>query len=172
MSITLASEFVTQTCCYKDCGVTFAMTRVFDSNRRNDHEWWYCPNGHRQHYTGASDADKLRRAEAREVALNDQLRAAIRDADETRSALLRDRSRFAAGVCPCCNRSFENVRRHMTSKHPDFAVDRVAKAATFKCSCGRKFDTYRGLRVHQGWSRTDRWDEPEASSWEAHLTRT
>lgn len=30
------------------------------------------------------------------------------------------RKRAAAGVCPCCNRSFENLRRHMESKHPGF----------------------------------------------------
>lgn len=28
--------------------------------------------------------------------------------------------RAKAGVCPCCNRSFENLRRHMASQHPTF----------------------------------------------------
>jgi hypothetical protein len=23
-------------------------------------------------------------------------------------------------VCPCCNRSFQNLRRHMATKHPEF----------------------------------------------------
>lgn len=22
--------------------------------------------------------------------------------------------------CPCCNRTFQNLQRHMTSKHPDY----------------------------------------------------
>lgn len=29
--------------------------------------------------------------------------------------------RVGKGVCPCCKRSFTNLRRHMTTKHPDVA---------------------------------------------------
>lgn len=32
----------------------------------------------------------------------------------------RLKNRIAAGVCPCCNRSFQNVARHMAGQHPDF----------------------------------------------------
>lgn len=32
----------------------------------------------------------------------------------------------ACGVCPCCNRSFTNVRRHMTSQHPDYTIPEPA----------------------------------------------
>lgn len=33
--------------------------------------------------------------------------------------------RIRNGVCPCCNRSFKDVHRHMKSQHPEFnpAVD-------------------------------------------------
>src|ERR1044071_1302400 len=51
---------------------------------------------------------KLRDAEARETALRDQLEAAAREAETVRAVLLRDRHRFANGVCPCCNRSFDH----------------------------------------------------------------
>ena len=30
------------------------------------------------------------------------------------------KKRASAGVCPCCNRSFQNLRRHMGNKHPEF----------------------------------------------------
>jgi hypothetical protein len=30
------------------------------------------------------------------------------------------RKRIQSGVCPCCNRTFENLGRHMKSKHPAF----------------------------------------------------
>jgi hypothetical protein len=26
----------------------------------------------------------------------------------------------ANGVCPCCNRTFQNLARHMAGKHPDY----------------------------------------------------
>jgi hypothetical protein len=32
----------------------------------------------------------------------------------------RQLERVASGVCPCCNRSFVNLRRHMKTQHPEF----------------------------------------------------
>ncbi len=37
------------------------------------------------------------------------------------AAKTRIKNRIAAGVCPCCNRSFQNLSRHMSNKHPTFA---------------------------------------------------
>jgi hypothetical protein len=171
---TLNVDFVTETCCHEGCNLTFAFTREFYNRVRNDHTWWYCPLGHVQHYNGKTDAQKLDEAKARETALQDQLGAAIRDAEATRAALMRDRQRFANGVCPCCNRSFPNVRAHMATKHPDFSADVRTVPKAYKCSCGRKFDTYAGMRIHQGRQRRVSgpfaWDKPGQSRWWSHLT--
>lgn len=170
LRLTGQTTMVTETCCA--CGVLFAMTVDFRTNRLRDREGFYCPNGHTQHYTGKTDAQKLEDAKARETALRDQLSAAVHEAESVRVALLRDRQRFANGVCPCCNRSFENVRRHMTTKHPDYDVTKVQvqRELRFPCSCGRSFPTLRGLRTHQGHNRRAGWDAPGASKWSAHLT--
>lgn len=162
-----------------NCGVIFAITRDYEDRRRNDARTFYCPNGHTQSWH-ESESDRLRKErdslQASELALTDQLTAAIRDGEQTRAALIRDRARFAAGVCPCCNRSFENVRRHMSTKHPEYDVERVARAIEFRCSCGRKFDTYKGLRIHQGHQRRylddigESWDDPGQGRYWAHLT--
>lgn len=29
------------------------------------------------------------------------------------------------GVCPCCNRTFSDLQRHMASKHKGFAAEEV-----------------------------------------------
>jgi hypothetical protein len=29
-------------------------------------------------------------------------------------------NRIKHGVCPCCNRTFLNLQRHMTTQHPSF----------------------------------------------------
>lgn len=149
------------------CGVIFAVTNDFDDRRRKDGRSIYCPSGHTMSYTpGKSDADKLRDAQAREVAMQDQLDAAVREAEAQRVELARIRQRIANGVCPCCNRSFDNVRRHMASQHPDYAAPVVQP---FKCSCHREFETLHGLRVHQGWSRREGW-ERKTSPYAQHLT--
>lgn len=110
---------VTCSCCV--CSVLFAFPERFERDRRRDHAYFYCPNGHQQHYTEKSDKDRLKEARAEVAAaqtqvthLTDQLEATKRDAK-------RAQQRAAAGVCPCCNRSFQQLRRHMASKHPEYA---------------------------------------------------
>lgn len=160
------------------CGLAYGLPEGYLDARREDHKSWTCPNGCVRHFPrGKTDAQKLEEAQIRNTALQDQLTAAVADAETVRVALLRDRQRFANGVCPCCNRSFDNVRRHMSSKHPDYDVTKVKAAGTvkFPCSCGRSFETLRGLRTHQGHMRGDNWAEPSTSKtayWGgAHLTR-
>lgn len=150
------------------CGVVFGIPQDLEKRRRSDFKSFYCPNGHDLVFSGKSDEQKLKDAEAREVALRDQLDASIRDAEAARAALLRDRSRIANGVCPCCNRSFENVRRHMETKHPEYP--KPPARVTYKCGCGRSFESYRGLRTHQGHLRPKDWAKPGQPSWRSHLT--
>lgn len=156
------------------CGIAYGLPRGFIEARRKDHETWTCPNGCKRHFpAGESDADKLRRAEAREVALQDQLRAAAHEVEQTKAALLRDRHRFANGVCPSCTRSFSNVARHMASQHPDYDVAQIqghSEEKPYACSCGRRFHTLGGLHQHQTKQRGAGWFKPSASKWSAHLT--
>ena len=150
------------------CGVIFGIPSDLEKRRRADRRAFYCPNGHALYFQGKTDAQKLRDAEARETHLADQLRAAVRDAEAARVQLLRDRARFANGVCPCCQRSFENVRRHMLAKHPEQVE--AAKLPIYRCSCGSRFESFRGLRTHQGHMRPENWDDPKVGRWFAHLT--
>lgn len=166
---------VPMTCPADGCGVVYALSEWYQRERRKDGNSWHCPNGHSLSYRNAikSDTERLREAETRETALRDQLRAAACEAEKIRGVLLRDRHRFANGVCPCCNRSFENVARHMTTKHPDYDVTKVQQAATtmFPCGCGRSFTTLPGLRRHQSAQRYGDWYKPNTSAWSAHLTK-
>jgi chromosome segregation ATPase len=108
------------------CGVTFAMPEEMrDDKERNGGEW-YCVNGHGRIYK-KTVREKLREAQealARERARRDQAEASAtaQRAAATRARNERDRlkKRAAAGVCPCCNRTFQQLARHMKSKHPDF----------------------------------------------------
>lgn len=168
LTLTAKSELITETCF--SCGVLFALTEDFRKQRLRDRKNFYCPNGHDQHYVGETDADRLRKAQARETALRDQLDASVRDAEQVRQALLRDRQRFVNGVCPCCNRSFENVRRHMSNQHPDYDVTAIKNPIEFACSCGRSFGSLHGLRIHQGRSRPENWTDPKLSDYRRHLT--
>lgn len=96
---------------------------------------FYCAYGHRQFYVeGETEADKLRRERdrlAQQIAERDDRIRAERDradAAERRSAAARGqvtkiKNRVGAGVCPCCTRSFSNLRRHMETQHSDYRAE-------------------------------------------------
>lgn len=115
------------------CGVTFGLSKGFANARRNDHETWCCPNGHNWSWSGESETETLRRQlsnerdrVARERANRDQAEASLRATKGVVTKQKKKLARVAAGVCPCCNRSFQDLGRHMETKHPGFERDSTA----------------------------------------------
>ena len=106
------------------------MTADFQRRRREDGQGFYCPAGHRQSYTESTVQQlqkELKRKEEvlqREREWNESLRksrdAAHRSAAAYKGKVTRIKNRIHNGVCPCCNRHFENLQRHMKNKHPEF----------------------------------------------------
>lgn len=109
---------VTENCC--TCGIIFGMTTYYQQERRTKGEYFYCPNGHPQKYTYAI-VPELERKLAQERSRHDQTRAALRDKEAALKAeserLERLNKRVKNGVCPCCKRTFQNLSRHMKTKH-------------------------------------------------------
>lgn len=87
----------------------------------------YCPLGHAWSFAGEGEAADLRRRleseQKRLKATRDLLRAEERSHTATRGHLTRQKKRVANGVCPCCNRTFKQLARHMKSKHPEFVAE-------------------------------------------------
>lgn len=118
----------TEQCC--DCGVLFAMPSDMQRRRREDHKYFYCPAGHAQHYlAGFSEAEKLRRDLDRERQVREAAEARAGKAEQNLAQVARAhrkmRQRVMNGVCPCCNRSFGNLREHMKTEHADFGNART-----------------------------------------------
>lgn len=96
---------------------------------------FYCAYGHPQYFPeGECEVDKMRRERDRarqQVARAEaDARAAVASAKQhkQRAAAFKGqvtklRMRAKAGVCPCCNRQFEDLYRHMTTKHPDMMIE-------------------------------------------------
>lgn len=127
-------KLVVETCC--NCHMQFAMPaelkqRLLDGRKNGESKPFYCPAGHIQIYIGESEADQLRRERDRlkqdTTYLEGQRKRADEEAEHQRhrangykGALAKTKKRVAAGVCPCCTRSFANLQRHMATKHPEF----------------------------------------------------
>lgn len=113
------TEFVTEQCCH--CGISFAMTADLYRRRLNDHNKFYCPNGHAQHYSGKTEAQKLRDQLERERSMREATEARAvkieKHRNQIKKAHQKMRARVMNGVCPCCNRTFQNLMRHMQTEH-------------------------------------------------------
>lgn len=107
-----------------ECGVVFGMSREFYDARSNDHKTWYCPNGHPRAFTRQSEAEKLKQqlqwARADAQSWRDEAETAENRRRAQKAANTKLKKRIAAGICPCCHRNFQDLRRHMTGQHPDY----------------------------------------------------
>lgn len=118
---------ITESCC--NCGVVFGLHEPTYNQRREDGKNFFCPNGHSQHYS-ETEASRLKK----ELEKERQRRTwAEQERDNQRAKTIKAQKRTSAfkgevtkikkrvhnGVCPCCNRSFQNLKRHMATKHPE-----------------------------------------------------
>lgn len=121
--ITLGLNFYVQHC--SNCGIAFAVPFQFDKSRRRDKVTFWCPNGHGMSYT-QSEAERLREElqRAREAAQQElEWRLGTeRILERERKVRHSLQKRLSAGVCPCCNRTFTDLQRHMGTKHKDYAL--------------------------------------------------
>jgi hypothetical protein len=120
----VTEKLVVEICC--ECHMLFGVPEAFYDRRNRDKACFYCPNGHQQHYTGKSDAQKLREANAaredaqrRATAAEDAQARLLRQRDKAQKDLKASQRRAEATVCPHCPRSFIQLQRHIKTKHPD-----------------------------------------------------
>lgn len=121
------------------CGGVYAISEKFRAEAYelgNRLKTWHCPycqcdwgfGGKSQKQKLEDDLTRTKRAleqsqtrtrEAWEemqnvrITLGNKLRA-------EKGAKTRIKNRVANGVCPCCTRTFQNLHRHMETKHPEF----------------------------------------------------
>lgn len=112
-----------------ECGSLFGITTELEARLRYSGRSFWCPNGHRMSFTG-EEAELRKRVQDAEREANRQgsrakwaterAETAERSRDAYKGHLTRAKKRIGNGVCPCCNRHFANVERHMKGQHPDY----------------------------------------------------
>lgn len=105
------------------CGVNFAVDASLLETWRKEKGSFHCPNGHVRGWR-ESEADRLKKALAvetqRRTMAESTATAEAKRAKKAEDALSRERRRVGNGVCPCCDRTFANLMRHMAAKHPEY----------------------------------------------------
>lgn len=113
------------------CGGTYAINEKYRQTQYEQGGTWTCPYCQRGWgYAGNSENSKLKRELAAE---KERKERALADANSLRSSLTAQRAqttrarnqlhRVKHGTCPCCQRSFQNLRKHMATKHPTFQAE-------------------------------------------------
>lgn len=120
---------LTITTCW--CGTVHAVPKeLHDYQMRCHHDGKnvpdiYCPLGHVYVPAGKpkwrSERERAEAAELDAANAREDARIALARVGELEAEATRQRKRSAAGVCPCCNRSFVQLARHMKAKHPEHA---------------------------------------------------
>lgn len=100
------------------CGIVFAVPEKWRAEKQRTGDGFYCPNGCNRIYK-ESDVEKANKALKAERARHATTLARL---NEAKSALTKSKKRASAGVCPCCDRTFQQLARHMKCKHPEYAA--------------------------------------------------
>lgn len=141
------AEFV-ETECAK-CHERFGLLAKTDELLRRTGQGFNCPWGHALHYPlGPSEETKLRRERdrlkqqmarkddeiAQERGWRHEAEAAAKGAERRVSAargqITKLKKRAAAGVCPCCNRHFQELQAHMATEHPAYEIEPIVLDGT------------------------------------------
>ena len=99
-----------------NCGVEFLVPTGYHTQLVDKRKIFHCPNGHQQVYADSEVA----RLEKEVKALKEKADKALQWLEQERKAHARTRKRHAGAVCPCCNRTFSQLTRHMKTKHPGY----------------------------------------------------
>ena len=109
--------------CYS-CGVVIVIPSEMMTMLQRIHKSFYCINGHRQNFVDKSDYEilqgELKAVEAGKIMAERRANNYKNQVRAEKAAKTRIKNRVAAGMCPCCNRTFENLARHMNTKHPGY----------------------------------------------------
>lgn len=112
----------------KTCGCVSTVPEAMHDQQHAEGGFHHCPSGHAWGWTKEkSERGQLRlerdRLKQQVAERDDEIARQVTMRKQTEGKLGRIKKRVKHGVCPCCNRTFENLGRHMATKHPTFTAD-------------------------------------------------
>lgn len=137
-TFTTVGTFQVITCGLAGCHQRFALAEDVYEDLKKTHATFWCPSGHPRCFGSESEEERLKRQLVEtqrnltaEKCVTVNLRTSLQatQVERGRQARLKREAqhklkrvciRIHNGVCPCCKRSFSDLRRHMASKHPTF----------------------------------------------------
>ena len=117
MTMTYTEKLVVTSCW---CGIPFAIpSNLYTWLQKSEKNHCHCPNGHGMVFDNGLQ-EQLDKAKRQLNATKDLLAHEERSHAATKGQVTKVKKKLArveAGVCPHCNRTFQNLARHMETKH-------------------------------------------------------
>lgn len=113
------------------CGHEIIMSPEHYKACKESGRTWYCTicGCSRCFVVGETEVQKLRRERDALLQREETLKAQRRNLEVALTKEQRSKARLKKrvqnGVCPCCTRSFTNLRRHMATKHPEHTAGKA-----------------------------------------------
>lgn len=112
------------------CGVIFGMETEMHDRKVQEHGSFFCPNGCNRRFIMTTKVELLQQELAQKNDNIDYLRRANNSLHNQvatlnysvraqKAAKTKIINRVKNGVCPCCNRTFQNLQNHFKTKHPE-----------------------------------------------------
>jgi RNase P subunit RPR2 len=114
-----------------NCGVWHTVPLIVYETHQREGGYFSCPNGHARGWDKSSSGNEAIRRERDRLKQNEaRLIEEAREVEVARlkavASKVRLQKRIHNGVCPCCSRSFANLRKHMATKHPNVTPIKAA----------------------------------------------
>lgn len=130
-NVTLGVELTIINC--GECGGSYAINERYRETKHTSGGYWNCPYCKCSWGYGTSEIERVRKQLAAETAAREraqqratELRASVEHERKRvqgyQGALTKVKKRVGKGTCPCCQRHFQNVQRHMATQHPEYAT--------------------------------------------------
>lgn len=105
------------------CGIPYYVPSEWMKVKVNEKASFNCPNGCDRVFTGKSEAEKVKDKYEQLLREKNQLQKVlenkIMDTIVEKRKVEDQLKRVHKGVCPCCNRTFSDLQKHMKTKHPE-----------------------------------------------------
>ena len=113
------------------CSGIYALSEKYIREKKEHGGYWNCPYCRNAwgYDTEGSEVKQLERKLAQATKRKEWAEQEAKNAECRRRAAVGQttklKNRIGHGVCPCCKRTFQQLQRHMQTKHPDYVIKKT-----------------------------------------------
>ena len=126
LSIDISTTLTSISC--GECGGIYAITERYRKQKHDKGGYWNCPYCQSNWGYGESEIDRLKKKVEQEKKRTEWAKQDLKNTENklraAKGQVTKIKNRVSKGVCPCCNRTFQNLHRHMENQHPKWNKDK------------------------------------------------